>query len=139
MGMIDRELDWAMRLPPGLRTIEHIAHTTYTQLPKVIREMVGALEIRVKDFPDERTSEHLGLETPFDILGLFEGSGAKRHWNPSLHLERNRLTIFRRALLDYWCENDERLGEIIRHIIVNEIANHYDIADDEITRIEMEA
>lgn len=48
----------------------------------------------------------------------------------------NRITLFRRAILDYWAENEEMLGDIIAHVLIHEIGHHFGLSDDEMAAIE---
>ena len=50
----------------------------------------------------------------------------------------NRITLYRRAMLDYWAENEETLGDIIAHILIHEIGHHFGMSDDDMGRIEEE-
>ena len=40
----------------------------------------------------------MSLETPFDLLGLFEGRGIAERWNPQTGEGPNRVTLYRRAI-----------------------------------------
>ncbi|MGE3907438.1 MAG: metallopeptidase family protein, partial [Reyranellaceae bacterium] len=59
--------------PPSLSDCEDIARKAYADLPEQFRRFVGDVVIRVVDFPDEETEREMGLESPFDLLGLYRG------------------------------------------------------------------
>jgi predicted Zn-dependent protease with MMP-like domain len=86
--------------------------------------------------PSLQEFEMMALETPFDLLGLFEGRGIADRWNPSTGEGPNRVTLYRRAILDYWAENEETLGDIIAHVLIHEIGHHFGLSDDDMERIE---
>ncbi len=44
--------------------------------------------------------------------------------------------LFRRPILDYWCENDDTLEEIVRHVLIHEIGHHLGFSDEDMERIE---
>ena len=95
--------------------------------------------ISVAEFPPEEIMDHLAMETPFDLLGLFEGRGIAERWNPQTGEGPNRVTLYRRAILDYWSENDETLGDIVTHVLIHEIGHHFGLSDDDMMRIEANA
>jgi predicted Zn-dependent protease with MMP-like domain len=46
------------------------------------------------------------------------------------------VTLYRRAILDYWAENEETLGDIVTHVLIHEIGHHFGLSDDDMERIE---
>lgn len=44
----------------------------------------------------------------------------------------DQLLIFRRPLLDAWCETQEDLNTLIRQVMIEEIAQNFDFSEDEI-------
>jgi predicted Zn-dependent protease with MMP-like domain len=136
MDRTDQSGDWADRLSPDLATIESIALTAYAHLPQEFRTLTADVQIIVADFPTDEISDDLGLETPFDLLGLFEGRGIAERWNPGTGEQANRITLYRRAILDYWSENEEALGDIITHVLIHELGHHFGLSDSDMEAIE---
>ena len=62
--------DWAGKQAPSLADIERLAAIGWQRLPQEFRDMCGDVVIRVEEFPDEGTERDMGLESPFDLLGL---------------------------------------------------------------------
>jgi predicted Zn-dependent protease with MMP-like domain len=96
----------------------------------------GNVAIIVADFPDDDVFEDMGLETPFDLLGLFEGRGLTERFTIETGELANRVLLYRRPILDYWAENDETLGDIITHVLIHEIGHHFGLSDEDMERIE---
>ena len=130
---------WRDRFAPGLGDIEALAREAYAHLPGEFRRLTGEVVILVADFPDDDVMDEMDLETPFDLLGLFEGRGIGDKLNPVTGEFPNRITLYRRALLDYWAENEETLSDIVTHVLVHEIGHHFGLSDDDMERIEMSA
>lgn len=139
MARVDQAGDWAERYAPSIAEIESIALEAYAHLPQAFRDLTGDILIEIADFPDENISEDLGLETPFDLLGLFEGKGLAQLWTPQTGDGPNKITLYRRAILDYWAENQEALGTIIIHVLIHEIGHHFGLSDDDIAALETES
>ena len=48
----------------------------------------------------------------------------------------NTVYLYRRAILDYWAENEETLGDIITHVLIHEIGHHFGFSDEDMEAIE---
>ena len=59
--------------PPSSDDIERIGRAVLAGLPEPFCSHVRGVVIRVQDFPDDQTLAEMGIEDPFDLLGLFEG------------------------------------------------------------------
>ena len=136
MARKDNSKDWASRLAPDATTLQAIAYEAYAILPEDFRTLTNRTPIHIAEYPDEDTADDLGLDSPFDILGLFEGQGLSGHWTPSHKNGANRITLYRRAILDYWCENEETLHDIIIHVLINELGHHFGLSELQIADIE---
>ena len=43
------------------------------------------------------------------------------------------------AILNFWMERDETLGDIVRNVIIHEVGHHFGLSDDDMERLEDEA
>lgn len=133
-------IDWSSALAPSLDAFESLAEAAYQALPPEFRELSRGVVIRVEDFPTEEVLEELGIESEFGLLGLFQGVGLAQDdaVAPTGRLP-NMVTLYRRPILDYWCEHEETLGSIVTHVLVHEIGHHFGLSDDDMEAIEAAA
>jgi len=126
----------ATMLPPSLDDIEALARQALKTIPEVLRRHVGEVVIQVVDFPDEATERDLELDSPFDLLGLYTGVAMTERGVSDTRTSTDIITLYRRPLLDYWCETAEDLGDVVRHVVIHEIGHHFGFSDDDMERIE---
>ncbi len=132
--------DWTSAKAPALDDFEAMAIAAYGTLPEEFRQLTGDIVIRVADFADDDALVELGLESEFDLLGLFQGVGmAGGNAMPFTGQMPNAIWLYRRPILDYWAENDETLGHIITHVLIHEIGHHFGLSDDDMEAIEAAA
>ncbi len=136
MARNNQTADWANRLSPSIAEIESLAIEAYAHLPESFRSLCGEITMQVSEFPDDQIVEDLGLESPFDLMGLFEGNGIGERFSLQTGEQVNRITLYRRAILDYWAEYEEALGDIVTHVLIHEIGHHFGLSDEEMERIE---
>jgi len=123
-------------LPPTLADLEAMADEAMGTIPPELRVHVGNVLVRVEDFPDEETEEDMGLESPFDLLGLYRGVDLTRQSVSDVRMTVDAIFLYRRPILDYWCETGEDLFHIVRHVLIHEIGHHFGFSDDDMERIE---
>lgn len=126
-------------LAPSLEDIERLARDALTTIPEALRRLTHGVMVRVEEFPDEETEREMELESPFDLLGLYRGVGIEGRDNPRTGTEPDMVFLYRRPLLDYWCETGEELAHLVRHVMIHEIGHHFGFSDDDMEALEAEA
>ena len=127
---------WIEAKAPSLAEMEIMAHEVFARLPPRFRELCEGVIIRVDDFPAEEVLDEMQAESEFDLLGLFQGTGLPHQSHGDIARLPNMVWLYRRPILDYWAENDETLGDIVRHVLIHEIGHHFGLSDDDMEAIE---
>ena len=132
--------DWSTRLAPGLDDFEAMAQIAFARLPQAFRSLCADVVIRVTDFPTDEVLDEMDAETPFDLLGLFQGIGLAQD-SATGHTGQmpNMVFLYRRPILDYWAEHEETLGDIVTHVLVHEIGHHFGLSDQDMEEVEARA
>ena len=78
----------------------------------------------------------MGLDSPYDLLGLYRGVSLDRQSMTDTRAEIDMIFLYRASILDYWCESGEDLTHIVRHVLIHEIGHHFGFSDDDMERIE---
>ncbi|MDI4659018.1 metallopeptidase family protein [Xanthobacter autotrophicus] len=122
---------------PGIAAFEDLARDAFARLPASFRALCEGLVIRIEDFPTDEVLDEMDAETPFDLLGLFQGIG-RAQADAVAHTGQmpNMVFLYRRPILDYWAENEETLGDVVTHVLVHEIGHHFGLSDDDMEAIE---
>jgi predicted Zn-dependent protease with MMP-like domain len=126
------------QLPPSLADLEELARRALDSIPRRLKRHLGPIVIRVEDFPDEETEEAMGLESPFDILGLYRGVALPHKSVSDPRPNLDMVFLYRRPILDYWCETGEDLPHLVRHVLIHEIGHHFGFSDEDMAQIEEE-
>jgi predicted Zn-dependent protease with MMP-like domain len=131
---------WAEAEAPSLDDLEALAVKAFAALPEEFRRLTGNVQIRVADFPDKEALDELGLESEFELLGLFTGIGMA-HAPAITETGRmpNMIWLYRRPIIDYWAENEDTLGAVVTHVLVHEIGHHFGLSDEDMEAIEAAA
>ncbi len=136
---MSRSTSWHDQAAPTLDDLEAMAAAAWGRLPPEFRQMCGDVVIRVEDFPIDEVLDELGIESPFDLMGLYQGVSLDKKSVSDVPREPDMVFLYRRPILDYWCETDETVGNIVTHVLVHEIGHHFGFSDADMEAIEEQA
>jgi predicted Zn-dependent protease with MMP-like domain len=125
--------------PPSLEDIEALATRAYDGLPAHFRALCADLVICVDDFPNMDVIDSMGLDSRYDLLGLFQGIGLPFRSDSVTGQMPNMIWLYRRPILTYWNEHGDSLPSIVTHVLVHEIGHHFGFSDEDMEAIEAAA
>lgn len=129
-------MDWSEQEAPSLDDFETMAEQAFSSLPEEFRALTGDVVFVVQDFPDDDVLRDMELQSEFDILGLFQGPDLGARAANDGALDPTMILLYRRPILDYWAEHEEKLGNVVRHVVVHEIGHHFGLSDDQMEGVE---
>ena len=124
-------------LPASADEIEALARAALDRLPAQFREHLGEVVLLVEDFADDALLVELGIEDPFDLTGVYEGTPL--HEKSIEHSGRlpDRIRLFRQPILDEWiARGDETLEHLVAHVLVHEVGHHFGLSDEAMHALE---
>ena len=133
--MAKSTIEWNRLEAPSLAELEAIADAAYSRLPAHFRALTGDVPIRIEDFPTGEVLDSFGIESPFDLLGLYSGIDLASKSVIDVPTAPDMVFLYRRPILDYWAEHEETLGAVITHVLVHEIGHHFGLSDADMERI----
>jgi predicted Zn-dependent protease with MMP-like domain len=130
------KIDWERISVPDLAAFEEMAQVAWARLPEEFRKPAGNLIIRIEDFAIDEVLDALGIEDPFDLLGLYQGVSLDKKSVLDSAQQPDMVFLYRRPLLDEWADSGETLGDLITHVLIHEVGHHFGFSDDDMERIE---
>lgn len=126
-------------MAPDAAEIEALALAAAERLPKLFRDHLAHVVLHVTDFPDEEVMEAMDLETPFDILGLYQGHPVGSEGAEATGRLPPTIFLYRRPLLDAWADGEDSLEALVTHVLVHELGHHFGLSDADMEAIEAAA
>lgn len=124
--------------PPSGEDIQVIARNMLETLPDELLAHCEDLTIEVEDFPDEAIQQELELEDPYELLALYRsGSEISPGVTKKTAEGDDMLLIFRRPLLDAWCETFEDINILIRQVMIEELGQTFEFSEEDIEEMAM--
>lgn len=124
--------------PPSAEEIEAIARGALERLPEPFAQSLGDLVLLVREFADDATLAHMGIEDPFDLTGLYEGIPLTERSVEHSGTLPERVLLFRRPILDEWANGEDTLEHLVIHVLIHEVGHHFGLSDDDIHALEAE-
>ena len=124
--------------PPDIADIETLAERALAAIPERLRAHVAGVGIRVEEMPDDETVADLGLESPWDLTGLYHGTPLNRRSVDDIMRMPDLIFLYRLPILAEWIETAEDLYRLVASVLVHEIGHHFGFSDDDIEAIERE-
>jgi predicted Zn-dependent protease with MMP-like domain len=127
---------WSGVRSPSLADFAVIAAHALANLPPAIKTAVGDVQIRVEEFADDETLEALDIEDSFELTGVYEGVDLTRRSVFDVAPSPSSIRLFRRPILDEWCEGGVGFQALVEHVFVHEAAHHFGFSDAGIEHVE---
>lgn len=128
-----RQIIMNFTVPPSAEDLAVIARDALDSLPEELLEFCEDLDLSVEDMAEDAIAAELGFDDPFELFALFRSGG---EISPGVERkttkEDDTLFLFRRPILDLWCESGEDLGVTVRQIMIAELGQNFDFSEEEI-------
>lgn len=124
--------------PPSLDDILELAETALSAIPQELRNLVGGTVMAVEEAPDDEVLAELGMESPWELTGLYRGTPMTQKSVLDLPAEPDTIVLYREPILLEWIETGEDLFRLVRNVLIHEIGHHFGLSDADISRLEDE-
>jgi len=102
-------------------------------IPAELRSLVSNVELVIEDEPSDEVLDAMGVPEDETLFGLYTGTPLTERTAEYSALP-DRITIFRRPLLEEFDNSDELRREVARTVI-HEIAHHFGIGEDRLAEL----
>ena len=119
--------------PPSADDIVEMAKDILAVLPEEILEYCETLGLQCEEVADEAVQQQMDLDDPYELLALYRSGkeifpGVQR----KVANDDDILVLYRRPILDLWCELGEDISNILREVMIEELAQNFDFSEEEI-------
>jgi len=115
------------------REFEKLVEDGLAMIPSELRSLVSNVEIVIEDEPSAEVLDAMGVPEDETLFGLYTGTPLTERTAEYSALP-DRITIFRRPLLEEFDNPDELRREVARTVI-HEIAHHFGIGEDRLAEL----
>lgn len=124
--------------PPSADDIGVLAERAFAAIPARLARHIDNCGIAVEEMADHETLRGLGIESPWDLTGLYTGTPLTQRSVDDIARPPDLIFLYRQPILLEWVETDEDLYRLVRNVLVHEIAHHFGFSDEDIAALEAE-
>ena len=116
------------------KSFEDLVGEALESIPDLFLEMLDNVAIVVEDWPDRETMRVAGLGSRYQLLGFYHGIPQTGRTSGYNLVAPDRISIYRRPI-EAQCRSEEELREMVRRVVLHELAHHFGIDDDRLHEI----
>ncbi|OQW78183.1 MAG: neutral zinc metallopeptidase [Proteobacteria bacterium ST_bin14] len=124
---------------PTAAEIEALAREVLQRMPAPFAAHLANIVLVVEEFADEETLAELEIEDPFGLTGLYHGQPVGERGSTQSGAMPDRIHLYRRPILDEWCDTGDTLKALITHVVVHEVGHHFGLSDKDMHALEHQA
>ena len=124
--------------PPSAEEMAALAERALAAIPARLRRHVGDVGVAIEEMPDDATLDDLGIESAWDLTGLYSGTPLTRRSVDDIARPPNLIFLYRQPILLEWVETGVDLYRLVRNVVIHEVAHHFGFSDAEIEALEQQ-
>lgn len=124
--------------PPSLDDIAAFAERALAEIPPRLARHIEGVGIAVEDVADDETLSELGIESAWDLTGLYRGTPLPDRSVGDIARPPDLIFLYREPILLEWVETGEDLYRLVRNVVIHEVAHHFGFSDAGIATLEAE-
>ncbi len=122
-----------MKLTPD--EFEKAVVTALKRLPKFFKKKMENVDVVVEDAASPRLLEEMGLRSPFELLGLYQGVPLKRRGFYYGNVLPDKITLFQLPI-ESICRTREEVEEKVREVVIHEVGHYFGLDDERLRELE---
>jgi predicted Zn-dependent protease with MMP-like domain len=120
------------------QAFERLVEEAFRALPAHFRAACGPLVVTVDDFAEIEVLDDMGIDDPYDLLGLYHGVALPFQSVADVRHGPDMVSLYRLPIIAHARAEGLPLRQVVRHVLVHEIGNHFGFSDDDMEDIEDE-
>jgi len=105
------------------------------RLPKSIKKKMENVDVVVEDRVSPELLLEMGLRSPFELLGLYQGVPLDRRGFYYGNVLPDKITLFQ-IPIESICKTKEEIEEKVREVVMHEVGHYFGLNDERLRELE---
>jgi predicted Zn-dependent protease with MMP-like domain len=103
-------------------------------LPKILKEKMENMDVVVEDRASRSLVEEMELQSPFDLLGLYQGIPYDRRGFYYGNVLPDKITLFKEPI-EALCRSREEIENKVREVVIHEVGHYFGLDDEDLREL----
>ena len=117
------------------KEFEEIAAAALRGLPRNLRRKMENIDVVVEDRASPALVEEMGLGSPCDLLGLYQGIPYDRRGFYYGNVLPDKITLFQLSI-ESLCKTRGEIEEKVRDVIIHEVGHYFGLEEERLRSLE---
>ncbi len=117
------------------REFEDLVVLALKRLPRFFKEKMKNVDVVVEDRAPRDILSQMGLRSPYDLLGLYQGIPLDRRGFYYGNVLPDKITLFQTPI-ESICQTQEDIKEKVREVVIHEVGHYFGLDDKRLRELE---
>jgi predicted Zn-dependent protease with MMP-like domain len=119
------------------REFEELVVLALKKLPKFFKKKMKNVDVVVEDRASRELLLEMGLQSPSELLGLYQGVPLDRRGFYYGNVLPDKITLFQ-IPIEMICKTKEEVEEKVREVVIHEVGHYFGLDDERLRELENE-
>jgi predicted Zn-dependent protease with MMP-like domain len=119
------------------KEFEELVVLALKRLPKFFKKRMKNVDVVVEDRAPRDLLSEMGLRSPFDLLGLYQGVPLGRRGFYYGNVLPDKITLFQ-IPIESMCQTREEIEEKVKEVVIHEVGHYFGLDDKKLRELENE-
>jgi predicted Zn-dependent protease with MMP-like domain len=117
------------------REFEELVALALKGLPKSLKDRMENIDVVVESRAPQYLLIELGLQSPFELLGLYQGVPLDRRGFYYGNVLPDKITLFQNPI-ESICKDKEEIEKKVKEVIIHEVGHYFGMSDEKLRELE---
>jgi predicted Zn-dependent protease with MMP-like domain len=105
------------------------------RIPKSLKKKMENIDVIVEDRASRDLLSEMGLQSPFELLGLYQGVPIDRRGFYYGNVLPDKITLFQ-IPIESICKTREEIEKKVREVVIHEVGHYFGLDDKKLRELE---
>jgi predicted Zn-dependent protease with MMP-like domain len=117
------------------KEFEELVILALRRLPKFFKKKMKNVDVVVEDRVSRDLLSEMGLQSPLELLGLYQGVPLDRRGFYYGNVLPDKITLFQ-VPIESMCQTKEEIEERVKEVVIHEVGHYFGLDDDRLRELE---
>jgi len=114
---------------------EELVVSSLRRLPKFFKKKMKNVDVVIEDRASRDLLSDVGLQSPFELLGLYQGIPLDRRGFYYGNVLPDKITLFQ-IPIESMCQTKEEIKEKVKEVVIHEVGHYFGLGDERLRELE---